>query len=734
MRFLGYILNHIKRSAVTSVLFCLLLALAGTLLSVTAGLWYSAFDAVANIDERIITIAIPDTFAINTYAKNFVTNSGMTEFDAGSGVISLRPASDVLPAGAGFDASSSAAQTALETAQFIELAAGHIAGGIMRDIRETLYGAGILHMDHRRVFNAYSPGISSVPVRAFGITHTVFVANSSPQSTAAFIGKCEAVSEHLGYAIKEGPDGSAVPYLSRYFHGSFTVEKPLYLHSAYDAPKTLEINFTILDPGCAPPVEEGKRYVLVGHNYDPMAKSNYPEYFPESDMNIWVPGAATLDTVERVATSEDDLMPVFAVLLGRNYGVEDEDYPLEIVSTAFESAPDTGGGGYSAFELTGSLEDALASPGSERLKEALSAAEISYNSFQVLTTNNMGSLFRFHQLGKSTAIGRAFTAKEAAQGARVCLISGQFAEENGLSVGDRLPICIYPAELTQTTITAAAGEDAGPVDRTYYIPDAYEPGTEVSGPLDFEIIGIYEALTLQSGNYSISNNFVIIPDKSFDGVGAPMQEVYASSGVPPLLADAVIVPNGGIEQAKAAINSVADGYGEFFRFYDQGYTGILSALLNLRMGTTWIFAFAAVGWLAVILLFLLFFITRKRREATLLHAVGVSVKNRFRWIFIQCALLIFLAQGAALSASLPLYGGILNNAASAAESFTGSFRDYTLSDGQEAGIRSSMPIMEIPLAVIAAAACETALLLGAAGVVTRKAVVFKSLDAGREGG
>ena len=451
-------------------------------------------------------------------------------------------------------------------------------------------------------------------------------------------------------------------------------------------------------------------------------------------MNIWVPDVTMHDTVERVAASSDDLTPVLAALLRRYYGLQERDYPLEIISTAVESDSQTGYEGFSAFEIEGSLEDALASPRREHLKEALNAAMISYNSFQVLTTNNVSSLFRFHQLGKITDVGRAFTAKEAKQGAQVCLISGQFAEENGLSVGDKLPFSLYPPKLTQTMITAAAGEDAGPVDRSYYIPGTFLPGMEVAGPFEFEIIGIYDALTLQSGDYSISSNAVIVPEKSLDAIGATTNEEFATSGRPPLLADAAVIPNGGIDETKAAIDGVIDGYSGFFRYYDQGYFGILSALLNLRLGTAWIFAVAVAGWLAVILLFLLFFITRKRREATLLHAIGVSVKNRFRWIFIQCALLIVVSQAAAFCVSLPLYGDILRNATHAAESFTKSFRDYTLSDGQEAGIRNKMPILEIPFALVAAATGETALLLAAAGVVTRKAVVFKSLDGGREGG
>jgi len=666
--FLRYILKHIKRGAVVNALFCALLALSGALLCVGAGVWYSAHDALVNIDGRVTTIAVPDLLAVNRRAQ------------------------------------SSPDETAED---------------ILKNIRETIYGAGLLPMDSRRTFNAYSPGISSVPIRAVGFTHTVYVADHSPQSAAAFIGVCESVAEQ--YYIYRYQSGDA-PRIRRYIRAEFTVEQTLYLNSAYDRPRRLYINLFCMEADGSIPAETGKRYVLAGYNYSPMSAT----------MNILYPDFVANDQITGEVNSKREL-----ALMGiSNWEYmsigDEEDFPLDVVSYIMEP-DDTGFEGFSSFELEGGLEETLAAEHSGCIKDALAVVEVSHNSLQILTTGNMNSLPHFNQLRRFLAAGRMFTPKEAAEGARVCLISAQFAEVNKLTVGGKLPLRLYPLELLQMTFNAPEGENGAMVERTYYIPSLYRPGLEISEDAEYKIIGIYNALTLQSGDYGVTNNTVIIPDKSFAGIGPDMDEVYAESGLPPLLADALVIENGGVDEAKAVIDSVLGGYGALLRFYDQGYLNISAALANLRVAAAWIFAFAAAGWVMAVLMFSLFFAVRKKRETALLHAIGVSAPKRFRWVFIQCALLIILAQCAAFGAGLTAYGAILERAAKTAESFTDSFRDYAFSDEQPLGKRGVMPIDAEPLAVIAAAAGQTALLIGVSGYISKKAAAFGALNETKEG-
>jgi len=178
---------------------------------------------------------------------------------------------------------------------------------------------------------------------------------------------------------------------------------------------------------------------------------------------------------------------------------------------------------------------------------------------------------------------------------------------------------------------------------------------------------------------------------------------------------------------------VLGGYGALLRFYDQGYLNILAALANLRVAAAWIFAFAAAGWIMAVLMFSLFFTARKKRETALLYAIGVSEPKRFCWVFTQCALLIIAAQCAAFGAGLAAYGAILERAGRTAEAFTDSFRDYTFSDEQPLGRRGVMPIDAEPFSVAAAAAGQTALLIGVSYAISKKASAFGSLNETGEG-
>jgi hypothetical protein len=269
------------------------------------------------------------------------------------------------------------------------------------------------------------------------------------------------------------------------------------------------------------------------------------------------------------------------------------------------------------------------------------------------------------------------------------------------------------------------------VERLFFIPQFYNPEDEISEPIEYEIIGIYKALEVESGTYSITNNYVIIPDKSFEGIGDTMDVIYGVDNIPPIMSDGMIVPNGKIDEAREAIDGFMEGYAGLMRFFDQGYPNILRSLLNLRMGMTWILTFAFMGWIVAVSMFLLFYVGRKRNEAATLYHIGVSAGKRFAWVFSQCALIVIIAQAAALIVGLEMYGEILQTAEVFTEEFTEGFRDYVLSDGQGAGIRSYMPINRSPLAFVIMTIGGTALMLVAAGLMAKRAITFRSLIAGK---
>ena len=155
---LKYIIKYIRRSAVTNTLFCLLLTLASTLLCITAGLWYSAHKALLDINETITTIAIPNKPSVHRLAVELV------EQEHGFGNVE-----------------------AVELKEY----------EILENIREQIYTSDLLHMDERRIFNAFAEGITPLTLRTRGVGAEPFIAANSGQVLAAFFVTCEMLkTEH----------------------------------------------------------------------------------------------------------------------------------------------------------------------------------------------------------------------------------------------------------------------------------------------------------------------------------------------------------------------------------------------------------------------------------------------------------------------------------------------------------------------------------------------------------
>jgi len=575
-------------------------------------------------------------------------------------------------------------------------------------------------MDDRRVYGAYGPGILSVPI---GVTESGSdrdLIEYFPQFTAAFVVSCVGVEEVYNYMYVDGPA------LVRAYVADFKVESDVYLHHGRFRTHTVTGFFRYANPDGSPPVEEGKRYVIAGYMYSQSGGQGTvnPTWYYFLPQNRLMPNALDIRTVGYetgyVETAVinglyevgDDIRPTLVI-----YGVTSDMMPMKVYDYIPQPDPETGYAGQMWFELEGSLDDALASEQGDNIRAALSVAEISVNSLMVITTNDINSIQRFNQRTNKIASGRGFSAKEIAGGARVCVISELLAELNGLSVGDTLALQLYPTTLGRASLG----------DQSAWPPNPYHPGTELTGPVEFKIVGLYSGLTKDMTDYAVSPNTVIIPAASFTGAGGD-PAVSLSSNYPPPLLYTIVIPNDGIEEAKALIESTAEGFSGFFRFYDQGYATLKPILVNLRFSMTWIIAIAALGWVISISMFSVFYIGRKKRDISLLYGVGVSKGKGFLWAYLQSAAIIIIAQCIVLGVSASFFGNILSAAVTATRAFTEGYRDFTLSDMNVAGgVRLALPLETSLTGVILAAAGTAVLLLGAAAYFSIRTVKRSSL-------
>ena len=703
-----YIFKNMRRSAVTNALFCLLLILAGALFTLAAGLWYSVYKSERNLEEIVTTIAVPDMYGVRRYAQTIVDKDDVSGFTDQWGT----PLED-------FREWFSNAES------FQAFALRYVQMGLMNRISNDVYDSGLLETDDRRIYGAYVEGIRSVPVRLTESgNNSEFVINA-PQSVAAFVVTCVGVEEVFQYASTY-PNHS----LNRAVVADFRVEQDIYVHHARFQTRTVTGYFPYMNPDGSLPVEEGKQYIVVGHSYT--QGENTPGWYYAMPPKRPMPNALYIDLIgsgyDMVDVQEINAMYEFddnILLFMVRFQLTENDFPVIKRDLIPAIDDELGFEGLSWFEMEGSLEDMLSSPRGEEIEAALSVAKISYNSLTVLTTNDMNSLLRFNQRTNKIIQGRALNARDLENGARVCVISEQLAELNGLAPGDKLALSMYPTKLGQV--------QTGNSDIAW-LPSPYNPKLELTDPLEFQIVGIYSGISQEMRDYAIPPNTVIIPASSFEGMDGTAVSRLSSPYKPPLLST-VIVANDAIEETRDIIESLSEGYGNLFRFYDQGYSTFKPMLENLRFGMTWIAALAAIGWIIAVVMFSLFYIGRKKKETLLLTALGVSKYRSFSWIYIQCAIVIIIAQGIVVLLVSLLFGNILDTAISVATSFTESYRDFTLSELNIAGgLQISLPLENSRAGLILAAAGKTALLLGLSGWLCQRTTRSKTLAETRNAG
>ena len=694
-----YILKNMKRSAVTNGLFCLLLVFSGALFSLAAGLWYSVYSTEKNLDEIITTIAVVDNLAMRRYVRRELSDNDWSEYELELYERFLEePPPPVLGILSWVD-------------PFLTYATPRMQAHYLNIISD-FHNSGLVGLDSRRVFGGYVSGLASTPIH---LTEQAslheFLVHNSPQSSAAFIVYCEGVEEVYEYSV-----GS----LNRSVIARFIVEEDIHLHAGARRTRTVTGYFPYANPDGSLPVEAGKRYIIVGDGY--AQGQMRPYWYYSLPSNMFMPNALRIMPIgsnsEQIAVGEIEVMAlldsnIIRELIAQRIGAE--QFPLALTVRVPLMDQMIGYEGYTWFEIEGSLEDALASASGENIKTALSKAEIATNSLLVITSSDMNSLVRFNQRASVFTKGRAINSSEHRNGARVCVISEYLAEENGLSVGDTLPLQLYPASLK----SVQTGNDI------VWPLDSYCPGFPITEPIEYTIVGIFTGPRWELSENAIHANTIIIPDASFEGFDTALYGgIWGTDFNDPPLLKTIVIPNGKIPEVKAIVESELGELAAFFKYYDQGYTTLMPVLSNLNTGLIWVLLLSAVGWVIAVVMFSLFYVARKRRDAMILSGIGVGKGTCMRWIFIQSAIVIIIAQLLVLGATLPVYENILNSSVSVAREFTQSYRNYTLSEMQEAGgVELFLPLDNTNLGLVFTAMVQTLSLL--------TATVFLSINAAK---
>ena len=316
-------------------------------------------------------------------------------------------------------------------------------------------------------------------------------------------------------------------------------------------------------------------------------------------------------------------------------------------------------------------------------QKAMESVRVSSHSVPVLAVNHLEALADFAAGTTMVTQGRSISQAEYDSGAAVCLISESLARENGLNVGDVLPLSLYEYD-----------QDL----RYSYIheynprPSCYLPDQGFQQETEYTIIGLYR----QSNEWvttptSFTPNSVFVPEKS-----VTCQTVTGNYGV----WSSLILQNGTIDQVEARLEE--NDLGGAVTYYDQGYSDIVESLDGYtRVSRTVLYVGLAL-WAVVLAAYCVLLPMQESKTALRMWTLGAKRRDIAGQIWTPSALMAAAGTVIALAVSIPG----MSWATDKIQALTGSDLTLTVSTGQTMALCAGA--LAIALAVIALVSVSTA--------------------------
>ena len=324
--------------------------------------------------------------------------------------------------------------------------------------------------------------------------------------------------------------------------------------------------------------------------------------------------------------------------------------------------------------------------GTASWQTALKAVDVNNHSVPVLTVEKVEALADFAAGNAMVTQGRSFSQSEYDSGAAVCLISESLARENGLNVGDTLPLSLYEDDPGLPPIYARFQESCNPRASVFVPQEGFRQETE------YTIIGLYR----QSSEWvttptSFTPNSVFVPEKS-----VTCQTVYGNYGV----WSSLILQNGTIDQMEARLKE--NGLGGTVTYYDQGYSNIVESLDGYTRVSQTVLPVGLALWTVVLAAYCVLLPMQEGKTALRMWTLGAKRRDIAGQIWTPSALMAAAGTVIALAVSIPG----MSWATDKIQALTGSDLTLTVSTGQTVALCAGA--LAIALAVIALVSVSTA--------------------------
>ncbi|WP_322170529.1 ABC transporter permease [Acutalibacter caecimuris] len=316
-------------------------------------------------------------------------------------------------------------------------------------------------------------------------------------------------------------------------------------------------------------------------------------------------------TVEVTAEGEETAHPIPLFIPSRSPGCTLVDRQGKPLSTSLNNV-------HNAYqEVTPGFydEDGPITGWMELTKEQ----EMYQKMFPVLPVSDP-DLLTFHRLNIAKIRGRMITDEEFESGARVCLVSKDFAQKNLLYEGDKITLPLV-ASMYGYEPNSGWGE------KNYTFPAeicrlmdrdgrALTPFWEA----EYEIVGIFEP-RYRTQDLPFGNMF-IIPQKSIEGSD---ENAIIYNGAMHSQSTSFMIPNGSIETFDAALRAAVPQVERLdIQYNDMGYARAVESLNDAKQTAMLLFAVGMLAAVAIIALLLYFFIVVEKKRTAVERSLGMT--------------------------------------------------------------------------------------------------------------
>ena len=321
--------------------------------------------------------------------------------------------------------------------------------------------------------------------------------------------------------------------------------------------------------------------------------------------------------------------------------------------------------------------------GTSAWQTALKALDVTNHSVPVLTVEKVEALADFAAGNAMVTQGRSFSQSEYDSGAAVCLISESLARENGLNVGDSLPLSLYEDDPGLPPIYARFQESCNPRASVFVTQEGFRQETE------YTIIGLYR----QSSEWvttptSFTPNSVFVPEKS-----VTCQTVSGGYGV----WETMILKNGTAGQMEARLKE--NGLGGVVTYYDQGYSEIVESLDGFSRVSRTVLWVGLALWVVVLAAYCVLFPLQEGKTALRMWTLGTVKRDITGSIWLSSAAVAAIGAVIALAVSIPGMSWAIGKL----QELTGSELTMSVSPWQTAALCAVVLVLELAAVALCSA-------------------------------